>query len=549
MKLSLIMKPAIIALKSHKRRNYVHHGAVFALSVLLVVNSALSQSSGADRTKNEIGPIATPFGNLSVSRPDFPNRDFDIREYGAVEGGTVKNTESIRKTINAAAAAGGGRVVIPKGIWLTGAIHLENNIDLYLSKGAELLFSQDFHDYLPVVFSRHEDTECYKFSAFVYANGKHDIGITGEGTLNGQGKPWWSWKQSKKSSEALVVQMGNNDVPVAQRVFDGKEGRFLRPAFFQPMNCTNVLVEGVTFLYGAFWTITPTYCDNVIVRKVRITTDGEYGHTPNGDGVDPSSSRNVLIEDCQFKTGDDCIAIKSGRDRDGLRVNKPTENVVVRHCVGFQGHGGIVVGSETSGGVRNVYGYDCTFNGTDRVVRIKTARGRGGVIENMWFEHLSADTIQQEALRVNMLYTGSRFPAQAVTQTTPMIRDLHFSDISCGFGRTYAIELLGLPERAIKGVSFDRITIKAVKGIHCVDADSVSFNDVNITPTDWPVIDIVDSKEVGLSKITVPAGSNPFLQVQGARTSAISLKETNIGPAARILQLGKDVPDGTVKIQ
>jgi polygalacturonase len=549
MKPNLIMKPAIIALDSRRHRSHVQLGAVFALSVLLVVNIALSQSSGADRAKNEIGPIAAPFGNLSVSQPDFPNRDFDIRAYGAVEGGTMKNTESIRRTINAAAAAGGGRVVIPKGVWLTGAIHLENNIDLYLAKGAELLFSQDFHDYLPVVFSRHEDTECYKFSAFVYANGKHDIGISGEGTLNGQGKPWWSWKQSKKSSEALVVEMGNNNVPVEQRVFDGKEGRFLRPAFFQPMNCTNVLVEGVTFLYGAFWTITPTYCDNVIVRKVRITTDGEYGHTPNGDGVDPSSSRNVLIEDCQFKTGDDCIAIKSGRDRDGLRVNKPTENVVIRHCVGYQGHGGIVVGSETSGGVRNVYGYDCTFNGTDRIVRIKTARGRGGVIENMWFDHLKADTIEMEAIHVNMLYTGKRLPAQPVNEATPTIRNLHFSDITCSYGKSYAIEVLGLPEMPVRNLSFDSITVTSLKGIHCVDADSVLFSDVNITPTNWPVIDIVDSKDVGLSKITVPAGSNPFLQVQGARTSAISLQGTNTGPATRILQLGKDVPDGTVTIQ
>ncbi|HTP13875.1 MAG TPA: glycoside hydrolase family 28 protein [Bacteroidota bacterium] len=520
---------------------------------IILISSAGSvircQSSGVDRIPEEIAPAMTPVGTFEFRRPLFPPGDFDIRSFGAVEGGTVKNTEAIRKTIEAAAAAGGGRIVVPKGRWLTGAIHLENNINLYLSKGAELLFSQDAKDYLPAVFSRHEDTECYKFSAFIYADGKRNIGITGEGTLSGQGKPWWEWKQSNKGSEATIVEMANKNVPVRERVFDGTNGLYLRPAFFQPMNCRNVLVEGVTFLYGAFWTITPTYCDSVIVRGVRIKTVGEYGHTPNGDGVDPSSCTNVLVEYCEFDTGDDCIAIKSGRDRDGLRVNKPTANVVVRHCRGLQGHGGIVIGSETSGGVWNVYATDCTFNGTERIVRIKTARGRGGVIENLWFDHLSADTIQQEALHINMLYTGMRFPAQPVTETTPTIRNIHFSDISCSFGKSYAIEVLGLPERPASDLTFSKITIESAKGIHCVDADSISFINVKVTPAHWPVVDIVDGRQTTLDNIGVPNGANPFLSVQGTRSRGISVRHTDLRKAKKRLLLGPNASPGAVSLR
>ena len=537
------------AIIAHYNLRLRQSSMMLAILSIGVFSHVQSQLSVVDRAPVGIAPIVTPFGRFVLSRPEFPRREFNIQDFGAIEGGVVKNTESIRKAIRAATASGGGKVVIPKGVWLTGAITLEDNIDLFLAKDAELLFSQDVQDYLPVVFSRHEDTECYKYSAFVYANSKRNIAITGEGTLNGQGKPWWTWKETNKASEAQVIEMGNENMPVQERIFDGTKGNVLRPAFFQPMNCSNVLVEGVTFLYGAFWTITPTYCDTVIIRKVKITTEGAYGHTPNGDGVDPSSSRNVLIEYCEFQTGDDCIAIKSGRDRDGLRVNKPTENIVIRNCAGYQGHGGIVIGSETSGGVRNVYARDCTFNGTDRIVRVKTARGRGGVIENMWFVHLSADTILQEALHINMLYTGKRFPTQELTKATPIIRNLHFSDITCTFGKTYAIELLGLPERAIENISFDHITANSTKGIHCVDADSITFQYINITPARWPVIDILDSKEIMISRMDVPAGSNPFLKVMGPKSSGISLTETHTSPAVKVLEVGEDVSQNSVRIQ
>ncbi|HTR81224.1 MAG TPA: glycoside hydrolase family 28 protein [Bacteroidota bacterium] len=496
----------------------------------------------------EIQPIHAPFEMPQLKRPSIPEQQFDIRNFGAKSGGLVKNTEPIRRTIEEAERQGGGTILIPAGAWLTGSIHLENNINLHLEKGAELRFSQDPHDYLPAVFSRDEDIECYKYSAFIYAQGKTNIAITGEGILNGQGKPWWNWKHSKNAEPALE-EMASKNVPVRDRLFDGTDGRVLRPAFFQPMNCTNVLVEGVTFLYGPFWTITPTYCDNVIVRKVTIETNGTYGATPNGDGIDPSSCKNVLIEYCKFSTGDDCIAIKSGRDNDGLRVGRPTENVVVRHCVGLKGHGGIVIGSETAGGIRNIYATDCRYSGTERIVRIKTARGRGGIVENMWFDHLSADTIQDEALRINMLYTGNRLPAEPVTNTTPTIRNIHYSNISCSYAMKTAIEILGIPERPVENISFDTITIASTKGIVCHDAKDLVFNVVSVHPNAAPLLSILDCDGLLADRLESFPAIAPLIYADGQGTKNVSVTHLKGPVSGETVRLGEHISKDAVRVQ
>jgi unsaturated rhamnogalacturonyl hydrolase len=453
-------------------------------------------------------PPGAPFPMAVPALPAIPAREFDIRTYGAREGGTFKNTGAIRDAIQAASHAGGGVVVIPGGKWLTGAIRLENNVALRVARNAELLFSSDPADYLPVVFARHEEIECFKYSSFIYAEGRKNIAITGEGVLNGQGEPWWKMKEDPNGSERLLYEMGGSDVPVADRVFDGSGGHALRPSFFQPVRCTNVLVEGVTFRYGAMWTIVPTYCDSVTVRNVTVTTAGERGRTPNGDGVDISSSKNVLIENCTFDTGDDCIAIKAGRDRDGLRVGLPSENIVIRGCRVLHGHGGIVIGSETSGGVRNVFAHDCSFKGTDRMVRIKTARGRGGAVENLWFRDLRGEEIASEAIHINTLYAGAREPAGVVSASTPRVRNVWFANIVCTSGGGYAVEILGLPEMPVENISFDTLTMTTARGIHLADVRTVRFAGAHVLPGTPPVISVTDGAGVmlnGASASTLPA--------------------------------------------
>jgi hypothetical protein len=518
------------------------------LFISIIAVKGQDSTSVMDKAPEKIEPIKAPFNMPQLKRPVFPNHTFNIKDYGAVEGGIVKCTEAIRKAIEAAEKVGGGKVVIPAGKWLTGAIHLDNNINLYVSKGAEVLFSQDEKDYLPVVFSRHEDIECYKFSAFIYANGKKNIAITGEGVLFGQGKPWLNHKEAELNADKELREMAKNNVPVKDRIFDGTHNDMLRPAFFQPMNCTNVLVEGVTFKYGAFWTITPTYCTNVIVRKVKIVTEGKYGHIKNGDGVDPSSCKNVLIEYCDISTGDDCIAIKSGRDEDGLRVHKPTENVVVRHCDFRSGHGGITIGSETSGGINNIYGYDCISDGTDRALRIKTGRGRGAVVQNLWFKDISAKRIVYEAIDINMLYTTKRLPEEPVSVTTPKFKNFHFENISCGYANTYGIEILGLPEMPIENLTFKHINIKSKKGIIINDAKNIKFFDVSVIPETYPLVDLLNAKDITFNKLYISAGSDPAFKIEDNATKNIKIINTDLSIAKEKVVFGDGVKPGALKI-
>ena len=495
-----------------------------------------------------IAPIAAPFAMPAMNRPAIPQRSLNIQDFGAVAGGEVKNTKAIQSAIDSVVRSGGGSVVIPEGRWLTGAIRLGNKTDLHIEEGAELLFSQDTADYLPVVFSRHEDVECYKYSAFVYANGATDISITGKGTLNGQGKPWWSYKKENARSEKLLFEMAAKGVPVEERIFDGKDGRALRPAFFQPMNCTNVLVEGVTFLYGGFWTVTPTYCENVIVRNIRVKTIGDYGHVPNGDGVNPSSCRNVLIENCDLDTGDDCIAIKAGRDSDGLKVNRPTENVVIRNVRGLNGHGGIVIGSETSGSVRNVYAQNCSFEGTDRLIRIKSARGRGGVIENLWFSDIQGKNILDEAIHINMLYTGTRLPEKPVSRETPAVRNVHYKNVTSTGGKGYGIELIGLPEMPVEKIVFDNVSVGGVKGARLADVRDIRFTGSKIQSNEAPAVAIENGAAVAFDSVTFSATSSRMIDVSGGASSAITLRKTNISALEGAVLLQRDVPAGAVSI-
>ncbi|MHC4622114.1 MAG: glycoside hydrolase family 28 protein, partial [Planctomycetota bacterium] len=235
------------------------------------------------------------------------------------------NTKAFAAAVAACNEAGGGKVIVPPGTWLAGPIHLRSNVNLHLESGAEIRFSTDFEDYLPVVFTRYEGIECYNYSPPIYANDCTNIAVTGSGKLNGQGQAWWTKKQKQKEAAQKLHEM-TRGVPVKDRIF-GRPDAFLRPSFIQFINCRDVLLEGVTVGSGPMWTIHPVYCENVIVRKVTLHTKG-----PNNDGVNPDSCKNVLIEYCNFDTSDDAIAVKSGRDEDGWRVGRPSENIVVRHC-------------------------------------------------------------------------------------------------------------------------------------------------------------------------------------------------------------------------
>jgi polygalacturonase len=354
--------------------------------------------------------------------PTFPDRTFAITNYGAKGDGVTDCTEAFRKAIDACSQAAGGKVVVPAGVYLTGAIHLKSNVDLDLASGATIRFSTDPKSYLPVVFTRYEGTEVMNYSPFIYALGQENIAITGEGTLDGQGSHaiWYSWKRIPDPNK--LVAMGDHSVPVEHRIFG--EGHHLRPYFIQPIRCKNVLIKGVRIVDSPMWVMTPLYCTNVTIEGVTVDTQG-----PNTDGCDPDSCTDVLIKDCHFSDGDDCIAIKSGRDVDGRRVNIPSRNIVIQNCVFKDGHGGVTVGSETSGGVENVFAEDCHFDSPnlDIAMRLKTGMTRGGFIRNIYIRNCAV-----KSARTGIGMT-MRYPGTLDGLATPVIRDIDIRN--CTFAR------------------------------------------------------------------------------------------------------------------
>lgn len=389
-----------------------------------------------------------------IKAPEFPKRDFDIQKYGAVADGAKDSTAAIAAAIAACHQSGGGRVVVPAGVFLTGAIHLLSNVDLHVSEGATLRFDRDPRRYLPLVFTRWEGMECMNYSAFVYSYGQDNIAITGAGTLDGQCdcEHWWPWKGrtncgwtkgdpwQQKAREALY-DMVAKDVPAAERKFG--EGSFLRPNFIQPVRARNVLIEGVTIINSPMFEVSPLYCSNVTVRGVKIAS-----HGPNNDGCDPDSCTDVLIENCIFDTGDDCIAIKAGRNRDGRRVAMPTENVVIRNCRMKDGHGGLTIGSEMSGGVRNVFAENCLLDSPnlDQALRFKTNAMRGGTIENVFFRNITIGQIADSVLQIDFYYEEGPNGTER-----PVVRNIEIRNVTCKKAK-YALHVRGFPNAPVRNL-------------------------------------------------------------------------------------------------
>jgi polygalacturonase len=469
--------------------------------------------------------------------PTFPKRDFNLVEYGAKAGETNLCTAAFQQAIAACAQAGGGRVVVPAGVFRTGPIHLRSNVELHLSAGSELVFSDRFADYLPPVLVRVGGVELYNYSPLIYARDCTNIAITGTGKLNGNAKAWWAWKSSETRAG---FEMGAKGVPVEQRVF-GTEAAAIRPSFVSFVSCTNVLMEGFTIGSGPNWTIHPIYCQNVTIRRVNVDTDG-----PNNDGIDPDSCRDVLIEDCTFSTGDDCVVLKSGYNEDGWRVNRPMENLIMRNCSSKRGHGGLVVGSEMSGSVRNVFMYDCDFDGTDRAIRIKSRIDRGGVVEHIYARDIRAKNMKREFVILNMDYGSDRNrPANA---KPPVFRQMHFSNLQ-GDGAPVAIQITGLPDSPIQDIHFADMNLSATRGVVASRVTGLRFNNVQVTPTKGPVFDFTNATQVAITGTHAPAGTDIFLKLAGTDSHAIRIEDASLSNAKRPFTTEAGVPAGAVQLK
>ena len=409
-----------------------------------------------------------------IKPPRFPNRTFHLK---AKPDGVTDCTAALRSVIEECSKAGGGKVIVPAGTYLTGPIHLKNNVNLEVSEGATIKFSQNPKDYLPVVFSRWEGVELFNYSPFIYAFDQQNIAITGKGTLDGQSdnEHWWPWKTSGRTDRNTLFEMAEKGIPVKDRVFG--DGHYLRPQFIQPYRCQNVLVEGVTIKNSPMWEIHPVLCRNVIVQNVSISS-----HGPNNDGCDPESCTDVLIKDCNFDTGDDCIAIKSGRNADGRRLNAPTENIIVQGCRMKDGHGGITVGSEISGGVRNLFAENCKLDSQnlDHALRVKNNAMRGGLLEHLHFRNLEVGQVAHAVITIDFNYEeGAR------GTFTPVVRDYTVDGLRSAKSK-HALDVQGLASAPIidlrlTNCTFDNVSEgNIVKNVKNATLENVKINGKNL---------------------------------------------------------------------
>src|SRR5688572_24336849 len=385
---------------------------------------------------------------------------YDVTKYGARRDSSVKATASIAKAIAAASKAGGGTVYFPAGKYLTGAIHLKSNITIFIDAGAELHFSDNFDDYLPMVESRYEGVDVKSFSPLFYAYKAENITITGRGLINGHGRKWWNFvegyrQDQPRSKWQYMFDSLNKNILLPDDPRQMKRG-FLRPPFIQPMYCKNILIEGITITNSPFWTVNPEFCENVTINAVTINNPP----SPNTDGINPESCKYVHISNCHISVGDDCITIKSGKDVPGRTKAAPAQNYTITNCTMLSGHGGVVIGSEMSGGVRNIVISNCIFDGTDRGIRIKSARGRGGVVEGIRVDNIIMKNIRQQAFVLDLQYTRTQ-PAP-VSETTPAFRDIHLSNITAQTKQAGYIN--GLEEMPIDDITFNDIQIEAETG-------------------------------------------------------------------------------------
>lgn len=457
--LSWFMKPTCLPLLLLALTSFaagIAHGA-----------AATTVSPAADKITYEEIRVEAPFEMPVIRVPRFPRREFAITDFGAKPGGEVKNTDAFRAAIAACHEAGGGTVVVPAGMWLTGAIHLRSHVRLHLEKNAVISFSDDPQDYLPAVQSSWEGWECFNYSPLVYAFGCENIAITGEGRLEPRMDTWKRWSgRPPAHMEALkrLYTWGSTGVPVDKRQMAEGENN-LRPHLIQFNRCKNALIEGISIHHSPFWTIHLLLCDSVVVRGVNVQA---HGH--NNDGIDPEGTRNLLVENCRFDQGDDAIAIKSGTNHDGWRLATPSQNIVIRNCTVINGHQLVAIGSELSGGVRNVYVHDCRFEPKDHspfnILYIKTNRRRGGFVENIIVENIEASNAQFRmgvfGIETDVLYQWRRL-VPAYEERLTSIRNITVKNIRAGRTST-PFRILGDKDLAVENVTLDRISIETVRG-------------------------------------------------------------------------------------
>lgn len=520
-----------------------------------------------------------------IKQVSFKKDTTNIISFGAKGNGVFMNTESINKTIASVSRKGGGVVLVPSGLWLTGPIELKSNVNLHLKRDAILQFTDDFNQY-KLVEGNWEGAPAWRNQSPISGNNLENIAITGTGIIDGNGGAWRMVKKDKLTESQWkklvasggVVSDDNKTWYPSQKVIKGSKIKgagsveagktaadyddikdFLRPNLLVLTNCKTILLEGVTFQNSPAWNLHPLLCQDLTLRNLQVKNPW---YAQNGDGVDVESCKNVLIEGSTFDVGDDGICIKSGRDEAGRKRGVPTENVIIRNNVVYHAHGGFVIGSEMSGGAKNIWVYDCSFIGTDIGLRFKTTRGRGGVVENIFVDRINMIDIPGEAILFDMYYAavdpvplaGEKREAVKtvllpVTEATPQFKNFYIKDIVAN-GADKAIFFRGLPEMNIKDIHLENVTIQSKKGIEIIEGTGIFLKNVNIITTDTnPIVHVQNSININIDGLQFKNGSELLFNVTGEKSKDIKVSGTDVSKAKNVSVLSDDVSKSALSIK
>ncbi|MGI0107519.1 glycoside hydrolase family 28 protein [Salinimicrobium sp. WS361] len=523
------------------------------------------------------------FDMPEVKETSFPDYSRSITDFGAQSGGTFKNTEVFKMAISEVNSKGGGKVIVPRGIWLTGSIELKSNINLHLEDGALLLFSRDFDDY-SLVHTSFEGLNTIRNTSPIHATNVENIAITGTGTIDGNGDAWRPVKKGKMSAnqwKTLVNSGGvlsddekmwfpsensklGYDLSTDQNVPDleGIEAHrkvkdYLRPVMVSLVNSKRILLDGPTFQNSPAWNIHPLMSEDIIIRNINVRNPW---YSQNGDGLDIESCKNVLVYNNTFDVGDDAICFKSGKNKDGRDRGMPTENVVVKNNIVYHGHGGVVVGSEMSGGVKNVHISNCTFMGTDVGLRFKSTRGRGGVVENIYISNIDMLNIPTDAIRFNLFY-GGKAPVldegeeemeevrdetpMPVTVETPSFKNIFMKNIRIVDSHRAAF-FMGLPEMNVKNIRIENSILEAEKGITAIDVDGLELINVKVIAGDDSAITLYNTKNVDVKNLSFAENGKIPVRVLGTLSKNVKFEKEDFSAAGRQIEQDKKLPKKAV---
>ena len=497
-----------------------------------------------------------------IAEPTFPDYSVSVTDFGAVNDGQTLNTKAFADAIADVSEKGGGKVIIPRGIWLTGPIILKSNVNLHAREGALVIFSPD-KDLYPLIETSFEGYDTYRCISPIYGKDLENIAITGKGIFDGTGDVWrpvkkdkvpepqWKaivksggvlgdngkiWYPSQSYKEAQEISEMNVPRQLTKKEDFEKMRDFLRPVMVSLVRCDRVLLDGPTFQNSPAWCLHPLMCEDLTVRNITVKNPW---YSQNGDGIDIESCKNTILYASNFDVGDDAICIKSGKDADGRERGMPAENLIIRDCIVYHGHGGVTIGSEMSGGVRNVSVSGCTFMGTDVGLRFKSNRGRGGVVENIYFSNIEMTNIPTQAISFNLYYGGlsvsemlaggtnietTKGEIPPVTVGTPQFRNISIKDVTCR-GALEGIYLQGLPELNLENVLLENIDIEADNGLACIDADGVKIKGLRLITKNSPALRFVNSKNVDIQELDVPGKTGNYIDVRGAASKNIRVEK------------------------